>query len=178
MMTQNDFYWAMATGDLDRVRAGLESGKTIDVRSSDGVEALFFAVEISNLAVLRLLLEAGAPANRGDSRGRTVIHAAARWNRVEVLEALTPLNLHINSAAENPPGSTPLHEAALHGALESAQWLVSNGAEIHARLETGETPADLARMRGNLEIVRILEGGLSAGDYLFRGWSHQELAYR
>jgi ankyrin repeat protein len=167
MKTQNEFYWAMAIGDLEQMEAALKSGKVLDVRSSDGAEALFFAVEIGNLRAFQLLVEAGASPHRRDDRGRSLLHAAARWNRIEILDALPGLGLDLNARADDPRGCAPIHEAAQYGALEAVQWLVVQGAETGLRLESGETPADLARERGHLEILHVLNAGYSVSEALF-----------
>ncbi len=51
-----------------------------------------------------------------------------------------------------------MHEAAYEGQLEVVKYLISNGADIKAKDNSGDTPLHAAsrRGRGRLEIVKYL----------------------
>jgi len=51
---------------------------------------------------------------------------------------------------------TPLHAASRHGALEVAEYLIAQGANLHARDEGGNTPLHLAATYGYEKIVERL----------------------
>ena len=52
----------------------------------------------------------------------------------------------------------PLHEAAFRNALETAEWLASRGADIHAKDDRGETPLHEAAYRNARETAEWLAG--------------------
>ncbi len=54
-------------------------------------------------------------------------------------------------------GNTQLHLAAGNGKTEIALALIKAGADINARNNDGETPAQNARRLGYLEIARAIE---------------------
>ncbi|EXJ78295.1 hypothetical protein A1O3_09456 [Capronia epimyces CBS 606.96] len=56
----------------------------------------------------------------------------------------------------NPPGNTPLHEAALHGHEAVAELLLEHRANLLARNYSQSTPMFLAVSYGQLSMVRLL----------------------
>lgn len=54
-------------------------------------------------------------------------------------------------------GRTPLHWAAKHGRRPEAEALLHNGADREARDNDGDTPADIARREGYVELVELLQ---------------------
>lgn len=53
-------------------------------------------------------------------------------------------------------GYTALHAAAENNRIDVVRLLIEHRANVHAKVDSGETPADLAELSGNLEIVEIL----------------------
>eukprot|EP00434_Breviolum_minutum_P030348 symbB.v1.2.026845.t1/scaffold2588.1/size75582/8 len=62
---------------------------------------------------------------------------------------LVPLVLRVE-------GSTPLHLAAGNGRVAAAELLLSKGAAVDAKNDTGKTPLDRAREEGETEMVQFL----------------------
>lgn len=58
--------------------------------------------------------------------------------------------------AADDAGYTALHAAAENNHLAIIQLLLQHGADARAVLSSGETPADLAALAGNLDSVRLL----------------------
>lgn len=54
-------------------------------------------------------------------------------------------------------GYTALHAAALNNHVEVLRLLLDSGAEVSPRLESGETPLDLARLAGHEGVVALLK---------------------
>ena len=58
--------------------------------------------------------------------------------------------------AKRNDGFTPLHWACIHGRLDSAQCLVSQGADIEAKISDGWTPLLIACCHGHLACAQYL----------------------
>ena len=56
--------------------------------------------------------------------------------------------------AKDDDGRTPLHYAVLDGDTEVAERLLTKGAEVNAKTNTGETPLDLAKTDAMKALLR------------------------
>lgn len=61
------------------------------------------------------------------------------------------------NVADRSTGSTPLHDAARTGFLDTARLLVHFQADPHAKDNTNCLPIDLARQNGHTDVVAFLE---------------------
>jgi len=52
---------------------------------------------------------------------------------------------------------TPLHWAAINGHLSVVEYLVNHNAEINVKNKDGETPLELAKRYGRLNVVDFLK---------------------
>jgi ankyrin repeat protein len=55
-------------------------------------------------------------------------------------------------------GSTPLHFAAFQGQVASLEWLVGQGADVHAKRGNGTTPLHDAAQQGQVVSLEWLVG--------------------
>lgn len=78
---------------------------------------------------------------------------ASLGNLAEVEKAVE-LGHDVNVVGQG--GYTALHAAAENNHMDVLKYLVAKGAKIDARLETGETPLELARLSGNAEAEKYL----------------------
>ena len=58
--------------------------------------------------------------------------------------------------AEDKEGWTPLHEAALRGQKEIAEFLIANDAEVNVMDHREFTPLNMATLKGYKEIADLL----------------------
>jgi hypothetical protein len=120
-----------------------------------GNTALFYFCENNGLYdrhekmdIVKLLLQHGANASVYDNNGTSLLHrvAGCRHSRVErewpeLAEALILHGANVN--AQDFMGNTALHFSVRAGYIETAHILVQNGADIFARDENGEMPANV-----------------------------------
>ena len=78
--------------------------------------------------LLRRAIHHGLDINRGDWLGRTQLHAAAAWNRVERAWLLLQFGADIN-AIDAHSLTTPLGYAARNGHIEMVKFLLDSGAD-------------------------------------------------
>lgn len=138
------FFIALRAGDRTAV-AGLlqEDPDLVNARQSWGPElvlegllpfateatALITAVELDDLDMLRLLLDAGADVNGvcGCVTGESPLWAATLLNRYEHARELLAAGADPDTASSS--GSHPLHLAAMRGYGEFVDLLLDNGAD-------------------------------------------------
>ena len=145
----------------DAIRALVKAGAAIDLLEHDRYDAVTIAAVADDEETLRLLLMLGASAKQVTSRyDGTALIAAAHLGHDGVVRQLiaagAPLN-HVNN----------LHWTAVIEAIvlgdggsrhrATLQALIAAGANLQLRDRNGNTPLQLARSRGYLEMARMLE---------------------
>jgi hypothetical protein len=107
----------------------------------------------ANMAVVRLLLDAGASVRARDEHGAEPIHLAAQTGSAEVVRVLLEAGADPNAKTDH--GFAPLHQAAEAGRLDIVMNLLSAGAEME--VSVGDlTPLKLAQTRGQRAMVDLL----------------------
>lgn len=146
--------------------------------------ALYLAAGVAdNPAVVRVLLEAGANPNDGES-----IYHAAEHNHRECLELLARHGASL-SARTTPWNNTPLYfllgyresDAGWESATEGARWLLEHGADPNVTsYDIEETPLHLAirNGRGLPTITMLLEHGADPAAVRADGGTPYQLAVR
>ena len=106
--------------------------------------------------IARLLLEQVSNVNVRADDGKTPLHLAARYGRVEVVRVL--LEHGASVGAEDNEGKNSLHLAAISGSVDTVRVLLEpeHGANVSAEDNEGKTPLHLAANSGRDEVVRVL----------------------
>ena len=114
-------------------------------------------VAVTDLAILRLLLERGASATRTGMNGFPPLVYVARGDKAESPEKVALL-LEWGAAvdAAGPRGHTALHCAAAAGHTQAMRVLLAHGASRSVTDQDGATPLDLARAAGKTAAVKML----------------------
>ena len=87
--------------------------------------------------------------------GFTLLHYAAKENRVEVIEYLVTSGCDINAVDDD--GQTPLHKSAMFGHQQSVQLLIDKGADVNKVDINGNTPLHVVIMSGgDFGIIKAL----------------------
>jgi len=120
---------------------------------------LWDAAMAGNTVAMATALQKGAAVDSLDTRrnqnGRRALNWAAWFNHPAAIRFLIAHGATIDSA--NVTGFTPLHHTAENGSLESAQVLLELGADKTRRNRHGDTPLEVARAHGNVEIIALLQ---------------------
>ncbi|WP_108784243.1 ankyrin repeat domain-containing protein [Wolbachia endosymbiont of Bemisia tabaci] len=108
---------------------------------------LLLAASKGNVVEINSMLANGIDVN---ARKNVTAHFA---------EALGNVFLYRETAYEPSYNLTPLHFAALNGHFKVVELLISKGADINAKDDSGLTPLHLASGGGYEEIVKLLSNG-------------------
>lgn len=171
---------AAARGDVPMVRALLKEGAPVDGEPHEAETPLFLACDgnapaEAKLAVAELLIEAGAHQQRGDGRGATALHAAARRGPALLVERL--LRAGALAWQGDADGRRPYDyaEAGAPADRERILYLLADGPKIEdpdfraavAAIQAGdtETLARLLDARPELLTMRAVEPELGPRGY-------------
>ena len=145
-----ELFVAAEDGDLGRVRAALAAGARIDIAAKGGWEALMYAVNRGDPAIVQLLLQRGANPNRREDMlgSRSVEPCAADDSRGVV----------------STDGRTPLMTAAVWGYTEIVRVLLEAGADPLLHDAEGKTARDWAEWANKPETAALLREAEVAAD--------------
>ncbi|XP_047435062.1 cyclin-dependent kinase inhibitor 2A [Mugil cephalus] len=118
-------------------------------------DALTSAAANGNTADVEALLRAGAQVNGPNRFGRTPLQVMMMGS-TSVAEALLSRGADPN-VKDRSTGTTPLHDAARTGFVDTVRLLVESGADPQARDNKNCLPVDLARQNGHADVVAFLE---------------------
>ena len=121
-------YDAACRGDLAGVEQALRNGANVDARRSLSCEtSLHAASRAGHLAIVRVLLDAGANTEVRDSIGATALHDACDHGRLEVVREMVQRGADI--FAKNRHGGTPFDYAACNGHTVVVEFLLQHYRE-------------------------------------------------
>lgn len=130
--------WIFATaarGDVNGLRALLNTGAEPDPRNMYGNTPLIQAVLNGRADTARLLLARSADPNAQNDLGLTALHIAAYKGLDDVAKVL--LQMGANPNVQNQYGFSPLEFAATNKHYAVAQTLITNGAARTSRFYSG-----------------------------------------
>lgn len=130
---------AARNNDPIAARMLIARGASIAHQSEMGT-ALHEAAGWRSLAVVRVLLDAGAPVRvHAPHSGKTPLHDAAYSHALDVAQLLVKHGARIEDVDSNR--CTPLHAACERGASpQFIRWILQSGANPSARDKEGNTP--------------------------------------
>ncbi|MBL9113826.1 MAG: ankyrin repeat domain-containing protein [Verrucomicrobiaceae bacterium] len=149
-----EYHRAARAGDVALLRAFVEAGTALDVRSKMGATALMEAAGAGKEEAVGWLLAKGADFNLTDTAGKGLLVAAAQGGSVKVMEAL------VAAGAKAAPEDRLLEIAAAEGNLEMVSWLAPRYPEsLNGALEVASGAGEVAT------VTELLKAGAS----LFNG---------
>ncbi|CAN9510328.1 unnamed protein product [Ophioblennius macclurei] len=108
-----------------------------------------------NAADVEDLLQKGAPVNGVNRFGRTALQVMMMGS-TPVAQVLLKHGANPN-VADQSTGTTPLHDAARTGFLDTVRLLVHFNADHLARDHANRLPVDLAEQHGHGTVVSFLQ---------------------
>ncbi|XP_047950094.1 putative E3 ubiquitin-protein ligase XBAT34 [Salvia hispanica] len=130
-------------------------------------QLLFQQVNYGNIEGIKALRTQGAGLEWIDSEGKTALIVACMNPQLyNVAKTLIELGANVNVYRPGRHAGTPLHHAAKRGLDQTVKLLLSHGANALIMNDDCNTPLDLARAKGFVNVVRAIESHLC----LFAGW--------
>lgn len=123
-------------------------------RLPDGRSPLVLAVDLGDVELVRILLDAGAQPNVKDGFGRTPLGLAALGGHHRIAVILLGRGARPDAREDN--GATPLHHASSLGFDAIVGALMDAGADVEARDRPGHTPLINAVRNGRASTVKLL----------------------
>ena len=147
---------ASNSANIDSVQALVSSGADVNFVTTDGDRTpLSNAIRQSRPEIAELLIDAGANVNWADSAGYTHLMDAARDGNLDMVRLLISHNADLEITVSPDFPDTVLWIATSSNEPEIVSELLRAGADASG--EAGESALRLARLKGNIEIVRMLE---------------------
>ncbi|KPM40844.1 hypothetical protein AK830_g5735 [Neonectria ditissima] len=152
---------------LETVRLLLSHGATPNVSDSAwSMPAICRAMETGSSALVKLLLQHGAPTDKKMKSGETLLLYAMDHGKTDQVWAL--LDHGADANATDKKGRTPLMQAIAKGDLDLVKKLQQHGADIN--LGGCISPVELAGAMNNPELLKVL--GMDAPS-VFRSQARQ-----
>ena len=126
-------------------------------------EMLFAAVKRKNVEVVKFLVSKGADVNVKAGVDVEYVYGTpdamvrSEHGDVEIDEIYENYG-HYGHYGHIMDGVTPLHVAVMVGNIEIAKFLVSKGADVHAKDRCGATPLHYAKIIKQTDIEKYLSG--------------------
>ena len=147
------FFDAALFGSVAEVRRLVEADKSLlAARDSMGFTVLHIVAGEDRPEVQRFLLESGADPNAVNDEGVSPLHIASYPGFAAML---LKHGARVNLKAKN--GDTPLHShASERGSAPVVRVILKGGGDRRLRNARGETPFDIAKSRGDVELMALL----------------------
>lgn len=136
---------------------------------------LLAALAAGRAPTAHFLIDAGSDATAVDANRTTTLHFAAEKDCLPLLQRLVEeKGADVNGA--DATGVTPLHVAALNGRTHIVAYLLTHGADMHARSADGRNACECARAIGATTAVALLEAAMAAATPLRSKSSNASMA--
>lgn len=154
-----ELFNAVLAGDLAKVTALLKKGADCNTSNDEGASLLILAAGAGHLAMVEMLLMAGAKVDATDARGWTPLMKALfnyEQNRgfPDVVGALIDAGADIEHQVSY--GTRPLMIAAGYGEARVVEVLLAAGVDTGAMNEGGRTAKVMAETKDYVEVINQL----------------------
>lgn len=151
---------AVIMGHTDMVRLLIDKGADVNVNTRVGTP-LYLAVMGGHTDIVELLITKGADINAKHNNGWTPLRLAESKGHIQSVELLRKHGAKEDSSVGQSDArpATSLQRAVTSGNIDQVKSLISQGADVNAKNEQGQTLLHLACQRGNTETAKLLING-------------------
>ena len=152
--SNESLYFAFISGDLDRMKAAIETAQELDLTWKDDI--LHLACYNNRGDILELLFERGVDVNSArNTDAWTLLHVAADLGFPEMVGVLLKFQANC-SARTHYFDFTPLHVAAIASQNDVVTVLLEHGVDVNICTNSGQSALHLATKEGHTETVKVL----------------------
>jgi len=146
---------AIEAGNLEQVRALVQSGASVFEPDRYGWLPLHWAAGANRAPIVRFLVSVGSPLEARATDQWTALHLACIRGSSGAVAALVRAGADVDSVARG--GDTPLHLALVPRKLKTIKVLLLAGANPLAKDNKGRTPSAIARAERLLHLASFIE---------------------
>ncbi|RDH39931.1 MAG: hypothetical protein CFE62_006395, partial [Candidatus Aquirickettsiella gammari] len=133
-----------------------KKNQPVNTRDSNGWTPLHSVAANGHLGILEYLIHQGADLSATDNIGDSTLDKAIKASHLHVVKYLiNEQGLDVNTP-NRLSGQIPLHLAATSGRLEIIKYLISQGADLSAADNIGDSTMDKTIKAGHLHVVKYL----------------------
>ena len=156
-------FQAIEHDDLRRLTELISvEGCNVNCRGIHGRTPLQAAIMRRNIEMVQLLLKKNAVGNLGDDDGNSALHTAIQSRNFDIVLMLLEENIEVN--IQNNLGETAFYMAVSMGELTLAQCVLNAGASITLLARNNKSARELARERGDHEMLRAIDAIAQANE--------------
>ncbi|MCP8968490.1 ankyrin repeat domain-containing protein [Ectobacillus ponti] len=133
----------------------LQHGADANMATKTGWTPLHEAVYQNQTGAVKLLLPKSKRIDSRDADGTTPLMIAVRGGNLELVQLLIQAGSDVN--VQDRRGCTALYYAVSYELKPIVADLLAHGAKQDISAKDGETPADLAKARGNAALLQLLQ---------------------
>jgi len=150
------YFETASLGDVAACRLYLDAGFSPDLSDQKGVSVLSRAVRAGHLAVVRLLLDAGADVNHlSRDRGNSALMDAAADGQTDIVAELLARGADLSGVSRN--GQNVLVLAVGRGAEDTAALLLDAGADPFVADKLGSDAVRYAHLLGRKRFLELVK---------------------
>ena len=139
----------------------LDYGADINFKYKNITPLLFAVYYNADYDYIENIINNGGRVHCRYSNGETILHLAAKHDRIDLMEYFLKCNISIKSV--DYKGNTPLHVATKEGNIKAVKFLLSNKAEINTKNYKGMTPIFYAFKKNRTDLIKYLFFEMKAG---------------
>lgn len=138
------------------IQVGFKGNRFEEITEKSYFSALHYAARTGDLAIFKLLADAGADLNSQTNGGVTAFHRAAMQGHDNIVAFLLQKPLKINPDLVDSDLKTALHRAAENGRVSTVKLIISAGLQHlkQARDLHERTPFDLVPQSDQYDELR------------------------
>lgn len=135
------------------VKRLIELGADVNIRNSDNMSALYYAIQAADTNIVSLLLSNGANLDFQDKQGFSVLMNAVQLNHIEIVKML--LESGANPNIQNFTGETALMIACKKSLYNIVNLLLTYPVDVYLRDENNKTVFDCNKF--DTELAQLLK---------------------
>lgn len=146
----NELHKSVYEGNIHKTKQLIKKSD-IDSQTKAGLTPLHIAVKKRDIAMLMLLLRAGADVDSQDNKGFTPLYYAVIQNRIKIARKL--LQNEADPNLSNFIGNAPIHQIAYRNRFEMLDLFLNFEVNLKQKNNFGMLPYEFAQKGGNTHMM-------------------------